>query len=81
MKKTIVIAVALMIVATAEATPKIREMRCEKAQKELGIVNAKLAKVNPDYEGGLKREKALWEKQVRDNCGSSRWGNSRYRYR
>lgn len=75
MKKinTLLAALALLLATTADATPQARKMRCEKAQRELRQVEEKLAQVNPDYAGDLKREQALWEKQIRDNCHRSGW--------
>jgi hypothetical protein len=64
---------ALILATTADATPQTQRVRCEKAQRELRQVEEKLAQVNPDYAGDLKREQALWEKKIRDNCYRSDW--------
>jgi hypothetical protein len=65
---TLLAAFALILATTADAMTQTQRIRCEKAQRELRQVEEKLAQVNPDYAGDLKREQALWEKQIRDNC-------------
>lgn len=61
--------VPAMLAPTAEATPQTKKMRCEKARKELSSLNKKLElHPNPDYAGDLLRERALWQKQVDENC-------------
>jgi hypothetical protein len=74
LKKTLALlcAFGLAYAAVAEATPQTKRIRCEKAQHELKLVEDRLSRVNPDYAGDLKREQALWEKQIRDNCRPSR---------
>ena len=49
-----------------------KEMRCEKAQRELKLVKVKLQERDPLYAGDLKRERNLWERQIEKNCYGDR---------
>jgi hypothetical protein len=73
MKRGIALGVLLLMAGAAHTTPHTKKIRCDRAKQELRLVNQKLSGTHPAYAGDLKREKVLWEKQVRENCHRADW--------